>query len=128
MARVIAFSKKYFTNGPYGPLTGLMINTLRRACNQQKKGAVFGPKDIKGSMSSLIRRGLIITHTIQQNGQFQLTWFVTPEAVSMLEKIEAKIKVDLLFKDYALSSCKQKNNKLRRKRGTSLSLTPVWTS
>ncbi len=115
MARIIAFSKKYFTNVPDGPLSGLMIKTLRRACNQQKKGAVFGPRDIKGSMSSLIRRGLIITQTIQQNGQFQLTWYVTPQAVSMLEKIEAKMKVDLLFKEYALITCKQKNNKLQPK-------------
>jgi hypothetical protein len=70
-----------------------MIQTLQRACNKQYMGVSFGPRDIKGSVISLINRGLIASHVVHQKGDYLLTWYVTPQAISMLEEVGVKVSI-----------------------------------
>ncbi len=92
MALILSFPDQYFIKDTQRPLTKLMIKTLQLACNMQKSNVLFGPKDIKGSVIPLIKRGLISSHLIQQNGKSQLTWFVTQQAIDMIKDIDPKIQ------------------------------------
>ncbi len=91
MSDLISFPKEYFIKEHQRPLTKLMIEVLRLACNKQKNNILFGPTDIKGSLTPLIKRGLICRHTIKRHGKFQITWYVTIEAMNMLRDIDPKI-------------------------------------
>ncbi|MGH2565233.1 MAG: hypothetical protein ACRDE5_12010 [Ginsengibacter sp.] len=90
MAHIFLFPDEYIVKDKQRPLTKLMIKTLRFAYDKQKINVLFGPKDIKGSVISLIKRGLIRSHTIKQKGKNQLTWYLTREAIEMLKSIEQK--------------------------------------
>ncbi len=68
-----------------------MIKALRLACEKQKHNLLFGPKDINGSSAALIERELLKVHKVEENGEFQLTWFVTNMAIDMLAKIDKQI-------------------------------------
>ncbi|HUS02596.1 MAG TPA: hypothetical protein VMY77_12750 [Chitinophagaceae bacterium] len=91
MEHLLSFPKNYFQKNIQRPLSPAMIKTLMLACNKQKDGIFFGPQDIKGSAVTLIRRGLIASHTIERNGKTGLTWFVTERAINMLSDIGIKI-------------------------------------
>lgn len=91
MAKILSFPKGHFIKNRQRPLTPLMIDTLKIACYKQYRGVSFGPRDIKGSVITLINRGLIATHTVNQRGDYQLTWYVTQQAINMLEEVGVKI-------------------------------------
>jgi len=67
-----------------------MILTLKSACDKQSKGILFGPQDIKGSVTSLINRGLIARHIVVLKGKRQAGWYVTQQAVTMLAEVGIK--------------------------------------
>jgi len=67
-----------------------MILTLKLACEKQSKGILFGPKDIKGSIITLINRGLVAGKTLEHKGKKYNSWYVTPLAMDMLEDIRIK--------------------------------------
>jgi hypothetical protein len=91
VAKILSFPKGYFKRNRQRPLTPLMIRTLKIACDKQCKGVLFGPQDIKGSVTTLINRGLIACHsTVDKNG-YQFTWYVTQQAINMLEEVGVKI-------------------------------------
>ena len=91
MEHLLSFPKNYFHKTVQRPLSPAMIRTLKIACNKQKDGILFGPQDIKGSAVTLIRRGLIASHTIERNGKKEFTWYVTERAINMLSDIGIRI-------------------------------------
>ncbi len=90
MAHIFLFPDEYIIKDKQRPLTKLMIKTLKTAYNKQKSNVLFGPKDIKGSVIPLIKRGLIRSHTIEQKGKNQMTWYVTGQAIEMLSQLIKK--------------------------------------
>lgn len=62
-----------------------MKKALELAYHKQQSGILFGPKDIKGSVTPLIQRGLITSRINKVNGEIQLTWYVTEQAIQLLE-------------------------------------------
>ncbi|MDB5223134.1 MAG: hypothetical protein JWN83_1801 [Chitinophagaceae bacterium] len=68
-----------------------MIRTLMVACDKQHKGILFGPQDVKGSVITLINRGLIANHTFNQKGKTHTTWYVTQQAINMLANVGVKV-------------------------------------
>jgi len=91
LAKIVSFPKGHFIRNRQRPLTPLMIQTLKLACHKQYMGVTFGPADIKGSVITLINRGLIASYTVHQKGDYQLTWYVTQQAINMLEDVGVKI-------------------------------------
>ncbi len=91
MKRLLSFPKEHFVNNSQRPLTHLMIQTLKLACEKQHQGILFGPQDVKGSVIALINRGLIAGHIIEHKGKRYNSWYVTPLAMDMLENIGIKI-------------------------------------
>ena len=67
-----------------------MIVALIEACERQKQGLLFGPCDLKGSFTALIKRGLIISKKININGRPESSWHVTAEALEMLKVLGVK--------------------------------------
>ena len=64
-----------------------MIVALLDACDRQHKGKRFGPRDIKGSFTFLISRGLIVRKEVTLHGHRQQLWQVTAEAIGMLRAL-----------------------------------------
>ena len=91
MKILLSFPKGHFKKSQQRPLTPLMIRTLLVACEKQNKKILFGPQDIKGSAMTLINRGLIATHSVTCQGKTHETWYVTPQAISMLAAIGLKV-------------------------------------
>jgi hypothetical protein len=87
LTKILSFPKGHFIRNRQRPLTPLMIHTLKIACDKQYKGVLFGPRDIKGSVITLINRGLIACHTTVDKDGHQLTWYVTQQAINMLEEV-----------------------------------------
>jgi predicted transcriptional regulator len=71
----------------YPQLTPKMIEALLEAIEKQKKKIPFGPANIKGSLSVLIAKGLIIKEKITVNGRNEYQWQVTPEAITTLGRL-----------------------------------------
>jgi len=88
---LLSFPKDHFKKSQQRPLTPLMIRTLLVACDKQNKEISFGPQDIKGSVMTLISRGLIASHSVTRQGKTHETWYVTPQAISMLTAIGLKV-------------------------------------
>lgn len=91
MDHLLSFPEDHFKKNNQRPLTPLMIRTLLKACDKQSNNISFGPKDIKGSVMTLINRGLIASHSVIQQGRTQETWYVTPQAKNMLAAIGLKV-------------------------------------
>lgn len=89
--QLLSFPKNHFTSEAQRPLTKLMIQTLKIACDKQSKGILFGPQDVKGSVIALINRGLIASHTVERRGKSKETWYVTPQAIRMLADADIKV-------------------------------------
>lgn len=90
MNNLLSFPKDHFKKTTQRPLTSLMIQTLKVACDKQSKGIFFGPQDVKGSCITLINRGLIASHTVERRGKTRETWYVTPQAIAMLAEADIK--------------------------------------
>ena len=88
---LLSFPKDHFKKTSQRPLTPLMIQTLRNACEKQNRGVFFGPQDVKGSCITLINRGLIASHTVEKKGKSREVWYVTSLAISMLAEADIKI-------------------------------------
>lgn len=85
--KIISFPAEHFQRKKQRPLSGLMIAKLLDAHAKEKKGLFFGPRDIKGSLTSLISRGLIIRIEITNKGEIESIWHVTYEAIEMLKAL-----------------------------------------
>ena len=64
-----------------------MTTKLLSAYVLERQGLFFGPKDIKGSITPLINRGLITRKEIFLEGKNEIIWHVTYEAVEMLKSL-----------------------------------------
>lgn len=85
MARLLSFPKEYFIREKNRSLTPSMKKALELAYHKQRAGVLFGPKDIKGSVTPLIQRGLITSSIKKVDGEIHLTWYVTEQAIKLLE-------------------------------------------
>ena len=90
-AVIIPFPAEHFQRKKQRPLSKLMITKLLAACEKERQGLFFGPQDIKGSLTSLISRGLIIRIEISANGQTESIWHVSNEAVEMLKALGIEV-------------------------------------
>jgi hypothetical protein len=88
--RVIPFSGRYFKRNTYPPLTSKMVVSLLEAIKRQNKKIPFGPSSIKGSLTTLIQRGLIIRKRITFKGHEDYQWQVTSEAIIKLNQLGIK--------------------------------------
>jgi hypothetical protein len=86
-ALIIPFPGKFIYRKRQFLLSELMIAKLIAAYALEKQGLFFGPKDIKGSLTSLINRGLIIRIEILVNDKRQSIWHVSYEAIEMLKTL-----------------------------------------
>jgi hypothetical protein len=86
-ALIIQFPEEHVQRKKQRPLSKLMIANLLAAYALEKQGLCFGPKDIKGSFTSLINRGLIIRKEIFINGKTEAIWHVSFEAIEMLKAL-----------------------------------------
>ena len=86
-AVIIPFPAEHFQRKKQRPLSKLMIDKLLAACAKEREGLFFGPQDIKGSLTSLINRGLIIRIEITIKGNTESIWHVTHEAIEMLKAL-----------------------------------------
>ncbi len=68
-----------------------MIASLINACVKQNVGMPFGQKEINGSFTSLVNRGLIARKKVTINGHTKVLWQVTNEAVEMLSLIGIEV-------------------------------------
>jgi len=84
-AVIIPFPAEHFHRKKQRPLSQLMISKLLAAYALEKDGLFFGPQDIKGSLTSLINRGLIIRIEISMNDKTESIWHVSYEAIEMLK-------------------------------------------
>ena len=84
--KIISIDKKYDDIDKQPVLSSLMVATLLVACEKQSKGISFGPRDIKGSFTALVRRGLIqVRNTKNTNGKEAANWQVSVEAIGILK-------------------------------------------
>jgi hypothetical protein len=86
-AVIIPFPAEHFQRKKQRPLSKLMIAKLLAAWAKESEGLFFGPRDIKGSLMSLIARGLIIRIEITTSDQTESIWHVTNEAIEMLKAL-----------------------------------------
>jgi hypothetical protein len=86
-AVIIPFPAEHFQRKKQRPLSKLMIAKLLAAYALEREGSFFGPQDIKGSLTSLINRGLIIRVEISVNAKTESIWHVSYEAVEMLKAL-----------------------------------------
>jgi hypothetical protein len=91
MSKVISLSEAHFERTKQRPLTSLMVTSLLAACAKQREGIEYGPKDIKGSFTALITRGLIIRKQGIVNMQISSIWQVTTEAIDQLKGMGIKV-------------------------------------
>ncbi len=73
------------------PLSPQMVISLIMACSKQHAGIPFGPKDIRGSFTSLINRGLIIREQSATNDDVKCSWRVTGEAIEILRAMDIAV-------------------------------------
>jgi hypothetical protein len=90
LAKVIPFPGSYFNRKKYPPLTSRMIVSLLEAVKKQKNKTPFGPDTIKGSLTTLITRGLIVRKKITLMGHMESQWQVTEEAIGLLKNLGTK--------------------------------------
>jgi hypothetical protein len=86
-ALIIQFPTEHIYRKKQFLLSELMITKLITAYALEKQGLFFGPKDIKGSLTSLINRGLIVRIEILVNDKTQSIWHVSYEAIEMLKTL-----------------------------------------
>ena len=86
-ALIIPFPAEHVQRKKQRPLSKLMIANLLAAYALERQGLFFGPRDIKGSSTSLINRGLIIRKEISVNGKPEAIWHVSYEAIEMLKAL-----------------------------------------
>lgn len=86
-ALVIPFPAEFVYRKRQFPLSELMISKLIAAYALEKQGLFFGPKDIKGSLTSLINRGLIVRIKIPVKDKTQSIWHVSYEAIEILKTL-----------------------------------------
>jgi hypothetical protein len=91
-AVIIPFPAEHFQRKKQRPLSKLMITKLLAAYALEKEGLFFGPQDIKGSLTTLINRGLIIRIEITMNGKTESIWHVSYEATDMLKTLGYDIR------------------------------------
>lgn len=91
ITKIISFPHGHFERKKQLPLTPLMIVALLAACAKQRQGIPFGPCDIKGSLTSLIKRGLIISKEVVIHERPKSLWQVSPEAIAMLKAMGIKV-------------------------------------
>ena len=84
-SKIIHLPYGYFIRNKQLNLTPLMIDTLLAACEKQKEKVPFGPTDIKRSFIALVNRGLIIREELNIDGNKEVQWQVTKQAISMLK-------------------------------------------
>jgi hypothetical protein len=85
-AMLISFPDSHFLRKKQRPLSQLMIASLLILCSKQKNCIRFDSRDIKSSFTTLINRGFIVSKEITQDGEKELIWEVTEEAIQMLQK------------------------------------------
>jgi len=81
---------RYFKNENFPPLTQKMIVTLLSCLELQNKNIPFGPTSIKGSLTTLIVRGLIVMKKDTSTGRTEYKWEVTSEAIAQLKALGIK--------------------------------------
>ena len=86
-ALIIPFPIEHVQRKRPSPLSKLMIDKLLAAYSLEKQNLFFGPHDIKGSLTSLINRGLIVRIEIPVNGKRESIWHVSYEAIEMLKAL-----------------------------------------
>ena len=86
-ALIIPFPTEHVLRKRQSPLSKLMIDKLLAAYSLEKQNLFFGPQDIKGSLTSLINRGLIIRIQIPMNDKTESIWHVSYEAIEMLKAL-----------------------------------------
>ena len=64
-----------------------MTIALLDACEKQNHKIPFGPNNVKGSITSLITRGLIEQKKVNWNGRNELLWQVTDESFAILKRM-----------------------------------------
>jgi hypothetical protein len=82
---------RYFKNENFPPLTQKMIVTLLSCLELQNKNISFGPTSIKGSLTTLIVRGLIVIKKITSTNHTEYKWEVTNEAITKLKELGIKL-------------------------------------
>ena len=82
---IIPFPAERIKRKRQRPLSKLMIAKLVAAYALEKQVLFFGPQDIKGSLTSLINRGLIERIEITVNDKTESIWHVSYEAIEMLK-------------------------------------------
>lgn len=85
-SKILPFYGIHYRRHKHPPLTSKMIITLLKACTRLHTG-VYGPSDIKGSLTSLILRGLIVRKRVWVKGISTLQWQVTVRAIEVLRKL-----------------------------------------
>ena len=86
-ALIIPFPAEHIYRKKQFQLSELMIAKLIAAYTLEKQGLFFGPTDIKGSLTSLINRGLIVRIEIPVNDKTESIWHVSYEAIEMLKTL-----------------------------------------
>jgi len=86
-AVIIPFPAEHIKRKRQCPLSKLMITKLIAAYALERQGLFFGPQDIKGSLTSLINRGLIVRIEISMNDKTESIWHVSYEAIEMLKAL-----------------------------------------
>lgn len=90
-AAILYFPSGHFMSNKQRPLTASMIRSLQLACSKQRHREAFGPSDIKGSFTSLIRRGLLKVRKGSFSATRRESWYVTDEAITMLKAVGIKV-------------------------------------
>ena len=88
-AKIISYRRTFFMqkNKKYRPLTSKMIVSLLGSLEQQQNQIPFGPNTIKGSLTTLITRGLIVRTKINLMGHWESQWQVTQKAIGLLKNL-----------------------------------------
>jgi hypothetical protein len=90
LAIIKSFPCGYFYLEKEYPLSPSMIIALKEVCACQKKRKPIGPKDLKGSLSPLIERGLVKLTYYDIGGKKKATWAVTKNGLRILQSIARK--------------------------------------
>ncbi|MDQ6902443.1 MAG: hypothetical protein M3139_05455 [Bacteroidota bacterium] len=90
--KIISMPVVYFKNTEkQRPLSLRMTTSLITACSKQHAGISFGQKDINSSFVSLVNRGLIERKQILRSGDRTSVWYVTNEAIKMLNSLGIEV-------------------------------------
>ena len=85
--RVIPFGSRHFVEKKQRPLTSSMVMALLEACEKQDTKIPPGTNNAKGSVTTLIARGLIKVTEVTMRGKKEFQWQVTNKAVPILNKM-----------------------------------------